>query len=286
MKPQVWTALITPFKEDGSLDLHGLHNNIDYQKEAGIDGILVLGTTGETPTLSDKEKVAIIQAARKHAGPLMVGCGTNCTKSTIETIQKAQNLGADLALIVTPYYNKPTQEGIFRHFEAIAHQTSIPIVIYNIQGRCGVNIETNTLKKIHTLPKIVGVKEASGNLNQIWQVRSELPNTLLYSGDDALTLPSLSIGANGVISVASNVFPSVIKELVERQDVTLHQKLLPLFKALFSQTNPIPVKWAMQLMGLAAGPLRLPLVDLEEVYQHELKKELSLWLNETAALKR
>jgi 4-hydroxy-tetrahydrodipicolinate synthase len=270
------TALITPFINQ-ALDENGLVHNINHQLANGINGILVLGTTGEASTLSPEEKTRIITLAVKHAKgkvPVWVGTGLYCTRQTIEATKRAKDLGADVALIVTPYYNKPTQEGIFRHFEAITQQVDIPIVVYNIQGRCGVNIETQTLKRIAGLPNIIGVKEASGNISQVEDVLrtvvSQYPDFLVYSGDDALTLPMMSLGAIGVISVVSNLVPAQVTELVSsaskgRFDLAkeMHFQLLPLFKSAFIETNPVPIKTAMGLCGMPSGDCRLPLYKME-----------------------
>ncbi len=270
------TALITPFINQ-ALDEEGLAYNINHQIVNGINGILVLGTTGEASTLSPEEKARVITIAVNQAKgkvPVWVGTGLYCTRQTIESTKRAKDLGADVALIVTPYYNKPTQEGIFRHFEAIAEKVDIPIVVYNIPGRCGTNIETSTLKRIAGLPNIIGVKEASGNISQaedvLRTVVSQYPNFLVYSGDDALTLPMMSLGAIGVISVVSNLVPAQVTELVTaaskgRFDLAkeIHYQLLPLFKAAFIESNPVPIKTAMGLCGMPSGGCRLPLYKME-----------------------
>lgn len=269
MTREVWTALVTPFKQDLSLDLEGLESNIRHQIDGGVDGIVVLGTTGEAPTLEKEEKTAIIKCAKKFSIPLMVGCGSYSTQEALKMVQEAEKLGAASALIVTPYYNKPTQEGIFLHFQALSKASPLPLVVYNIPGRCSVNIEPETLGQIAALPSVIGVKEASGNMGQIQKAKLQMKGKLLYSGDDALTLPVLAIGGHGVISVASNLFPGLIKELVMTESLKLHEELLPIFEALFVETNPIPVKWAMNAVGLSAGPLRLPLCSLSKKH-HEL----------------
>lgn len=283
-----YTALVTPFLR-GKLDLDGLSRNIDDQIEQEIDGILVLGTTGETPTLSSEEKNAIIRLAVKKAKgkiPVMVGTGDYSTSHTLIETQKAKDLGADVALIVTPYYNKPTQMGIYQHFEKICTQVDIPVIVYNIPGRTGQNIETTTLKKIATLPNIIGVKEASGNMAQIIEVLhslSENKNFSVLSGDDMLALPLIAMGGHGVISVVSNLIPSSMVSMTQaalKNNFSLasqiHYKLFPLFKAAFIETNPIPIKYAMNLCGLAAGSTRLPLCELSKIH----KKHLSHLLHE------
>ena len=274
----LYTAMITPFEKDGSLDKEGFIKNIHFQIEQGVDGLLILGTTAETPTLSFEEKETLIEIAVKEINgniPLMVGTGSNSTKKTIELTKRAKELGANSALIVTPYYNKPTQQGILKHFEAITQSTKIPIVIYNIPSRTGTNIETKTLKKLSEFDYIIAVKEASGSISQIQNIISEIsfsnPYFSFLSGDDALTLPMIALGGNGVISVISNLIPKQMKELVSaclQQDFEhakkLHYRLLPLFKAAFIETNPIPIKTAMNMCSLPAGPCRLPLCEMSQ----------------------
>lgn len=281
------TALVTPFK-DHQLDEEGLAHNIRHQIANGVDGILVLGTTGEASTLSlDEQERVILIAVQEAKGkvPLWVGTGSYCTRQTIEKTQRAKNLGADGVLIVTPYYNKPTQEGVFRHFEAISKAVEIPILLYNIPGRCGINIETATLLKIAALPNIVGVKDATGNVQQagevIHAVISKYPHFKLFSGDDALTLPMMSLGAVGVISVVSNLIPGHIVALTNAAlqgdfDVArqIHFQLLSLFKVAFIETNPVPIKTAMGLCGMPAGECRLPLYQMASENIHLLCRQL------------
>lgn len=271
----VITALVTPLIGQ-ELDEEGLAWNVDYQIAQGIDGILSLGTTGESATLSLEEQNRVISIAVERAGgkvPVWVGTGSYCTRQTIEKTQRAKDLGADAALIVTPYYNKPTQEGIYRHFEAIATHVEMPIVVYNIPGRCGVNLETTTLLRIAELPHVIGLKEASGNIHQVADVLHTVvkkhPDFLVFSGDDALTLPMMALGAVGVISVVSNLIPAQVIALVNaalegRFDLAkqLHYELLPLYKAAFIETNPIPIKAAMHFCGMPAGECRLPLCGM------------------------
>lgn len=284
----LYTALITPFLEDGSLDQSGLTRLIERQLEAKVNGLVMLGTTGETPALTAKEKEKIIQVACslcKGKIPVIVGTGSNSTQATIDTTNQAEKLGADAALIVTPYYNKPTQEGIKRHFTAVHQETNLPIIVYNIPGRTGVNIETETLCELLKLPKIVSVKEASGDISQMTDVLSQTrkirPEFTVLSGDDALTLPLAALGGDGLVSVASNVIPVEMKQFVDvclKEDFyearQLQEELLFLFRALFLETNPIPVKEIMRMLELPAGPCRLPLppyaehlrLDLEDAY--------------------
>jgi len=271
----VTTAMITPFNPDGSLDLEGLKNNTLFQIEKGVQGLLPLGTTGESPTLTDSEKElvarTVIETVRSQNSivKVMVGVGTNDTQKTIHNAKLAREWGADALLIVTPYYNKPTQEGILAHFQAISESVDLPIIVYNIKSRTGINIETTTLKKLAQLSSIIAVKEASGDIAQVMDVLYQIPEIAVYSGDDNLTFPMMCLGAQGVISVISNLFPSQVVQMVQatldgdletaRQ---MHFKLLPLFKAAFIETNPAPIKYAMNRSGFAAGPVRLPLVEI------------------------
>lgn len=269
------TALITPFVNQ-KLDEEGLVNNIRYQIDHGINGILPLGTTGESSTLAPEEQTRVISIAVREANgkvPVWVGTGSNCTRLTIEKTKHAKDLGADVALIVTPYYNKPTQEGIYRHFESITASVDMPIIIYNIPGRCGTNIETPTLMRIAALPNIVGVKEASGNINQagdvLHTIAKRYPHFSVFSGDDALTLPMMALGAVGVVSVVSNLVPH---QVVAQVNAALqgqfdlarerHHQLLPLYKTAFIESNPVPIKTAMNLCGMPSGECRLPLYQM------------------------
>ncbi len=283
-----YTALITPFKND-EVDYEGLKQNILFQIGQGIEGIVPLGTTAETPTLSEEEQERIIKLSVETAKgkvKIMVGTGSNSTKHTIEKTLRAKELGADAALIVTPYYNKPTQEGIFLHFKAVSEAVHIPIVVYNIQGRSGVNIETATLERIAKLRGIIGVKEASGNLNQMMDVITKIqtasnPHFNVLSGDDGITVPLIAMGGRGVVSVVSNLVPGKIVEMVNaalKGDIQsarkMHYELLPLFQTAFIETNPIPIKEAMNLCKMAAGNCRLPLCEMKAENKEKLKRVL------------
>lgn len=281
------TALITPFKDRG-LDLEGLKKNIDHQLANSIDGILVLGTTGEASTLSFDEQEQVISCAIRQVNgqvPVLVGTGSYCTNQTIEKTKRAKTLGASGALIVTPYYNKPTQEGIYRHFEAISQAVDIPIMLYNIPGRCGTNMEAATILRLAALENIVGLKEASGNLAQAADVLQAIsvkrPEFRVFSGDDALTLPMMALGAVGTISVVSNLIPASVAALVNSALAgdyetarKMHYKLLPIYKAAFIETNPVPIKTAMNLCGMPAGECRLPLYQMSQDNIDLLKQPL------------
>lgn len=282
----LYTVAITPFDPQGNLNLEGLKQNLRFQISQGVKGIVVLGTTGEAPTLSATEKRRIIETARDElAGKasLLVGTGSYSTEQTIANTKEAKQLGADGALIVTPYYNKPTQEGLFRHFAAVCEAVEFPICIYNIQGRTGQNLETATLCRLFQFPSIIGVKESSGNMTQIIGVidaadRSSRPISIL-SGDDALTLPLMALGGTGIFSVASNLIPAPILEMVNAAAAgnffrarTLHFQMLPFFRAAFLETNPIPIKSAMSLCGMPAGICRLPLCEMDPAKEAILKE--------------
>lgn len=281
------TALITPFANN-VVDKKGLADNIDFQMAQGINGILLLGTTGEASTLSREEQTDVISIGvdrGKGRVPIWVGTGSYCTRQTIEKTQIAKDLGADVALVVTPYYNKPSQEGIYRHFEAIATKVDIPLVVYNIPGRSGTNIETTTLLRIAGLPNVIGVKEASGNLSQVGDIfhtiLSQHPEFLVFSGDDVLTLPMMALGAVGVISVVSNLVPDRMVALTCAALAgefalakKIHYELLPLYQAAFIETNPVPIKTAMTLCGIPSGNCRLPLHELAPKNLEHLKNLL------------
>jgi len=284
----VHTALITPFNSNDQLDEEGLRHNIRFQLKAGINGLVLLGTTGETPTLHPQEKERILKIVAEENSlkiPVTVGTGSYSTVQTIENCHWAQNLGADFAMIVTPYYNKPTQEGIYQHFKKISESCSLPIIVYNIMGRTGQNIQTDTLKRLADLPSIIGVKEASGNITQMMDVLASITTHRkdfhVFSGDDVLTLPLIAAGGHGVISVLSNLLPAQVKSLTEAalegdfaRARKMHYELLPLFKGAFIETNPIPIKKAMELCGMPAGQCRLPLCELMPDSELKLKEIL------------
>ena len=279
------TAMVTPFTESGELDVEGMKRNVEFQIANGISGLVPLGTTGESPTVSDEERETVIRTVVEAAAgkvPVIVGTGTNSTEHSIELSQQAEELGADAVLVVSPYYNKPTQEGLYRHFKAIAEAVSIPVVVYNIQGRTGVNIETATLARMAQVPNIIAVKEASGNLAQMMDVLEQLPKTFsVVSGDDNMTMPLMALGGKGVISVVSNLTPRKVSDMCAaglRGDFAtarkLHFEMLPLFKAAFIETNPIPIKTAMNMAGLAAGPVRMPLCEMQSANVEKLRAVL------------
>lgn len=265
------TALVTPFKSDGSLDEAGVSRLAKRQIDAGIHFLVPCGTTGEVPTLTAAEQVRVVELVVKEAKgrvPVLAGAGGYNTHEVTEAGRRMRAAGADGLLSVTPYYNKPTPEGLFQHYSAIAEGVGLPIIVYNVPGRTGVNVDPATLTRLSTVPNIVGVKEASGNVTQMCEICASVrEDFIVLSGDDALTLPLMAVGGRGIVSVASNEIPgemSCLVELAERGDFVgaraLHQRLLPLLLVNFIESNPIPVKSAMASLGLLEEVFRLPMV--------------------------
>ncbi|GHT68313.1 4-hydroxy-tetrahydrodipicolinate synthase [Endomicrobiia bacterium] len=276
--------MVTPFK-NGKVDYESLGKLIEEQFKNGIDGIVPCGTTGESPALSYEEHESIMEFCVKGAKgkmKVLAGTGSNSTSEAINFTQFAKKIGCDGALLVSPYYNKPTQKGLYLHFKKIADIVDIPIVLYNIAGRTSVNIEPSTIAKLfNDCKNIVGVKEASGSLVQMSAIKALVPDIELISGDDALTLPVLSIGGIGVVSVLSNIIPSEVISLAKAfekgnmdEAKKIHYKLLPFAKSMFIETNPIPIKTAAALLGICLPDLRLPMCEMEEANKAVLKKTL------------
>jgi 4-hydroxy-tetrahydrodipicolinate synthase len=279
-----YTAIVTPFRR-GVLDEKALERLIKAQVKGGVDGIVPVGTTGESPTLDYEEHVRVIELAVQFAAgkiKVLAGTGGNSTSEAIYLTKAAEEAGADGSLQVAPYYNKPTQEGLFQHFSAIAAETKLPLVLYSIPGRCGIEIGIETVKRLAAQKNIVGIKEAGGNADRVSQLRAALgPKFEIMSGDDSLTLPFMAVGAQGVISVASNIVPREVSRMVKAfasgklaEAQKLHAKYYPLFKDLFIETNPVPVKAALAMMGLIDEEYRLPLVPLEARNKDVLRKSL------------
>jgi 4-hydroxy-tetrahydrodipicolinate synthase len=287
-----FTALVTPMTDSGEIDYDGFRRLVQFQIAEGIDGIVPLGTTGENPTLDESEEDILIEIAVKEAAgkiPVIVGAGSNNTKCMLRYVERARKMGADAALVVTPYYNKPNNDGLLRHFEA-ASKVGIPIIVYNIASRTGLNIPTLLMEKISRFPNIAGVKESSGDINQVGDVIREIAiprkteggNFAVLSGDDAFTLPLISLGGVGVISVISNLLPGKVKALTKaalegkyEEARVIHYELLPFIKAAFVETNPVPIKQALSWSGLPAGPTRLPLGNLLPASEATLKKVMT-----------
>ncbi len=282
----VVTAMVTPFTGDGQVNYAVAEALATYLVENGSDAILVCGTTGESPTLTWEEEYQLFQVVKKAVtgkGKVIAGTGSNSTKEAIEANKKAAKLGLDGSLQVVPYYNKPPQSGLYKHFEAIAKSSpDLPIMLYNIPGRTGCNLLPETVAKLAEIDNIIAIKEASGNIEQACQIRCLTPDSfVIYSGDDFLTLPLLTVGATGVVSVASHLVGKEIQEMIQafksgnnKLAVTMQIKLFPLFKALFCTTNPVPVKAALKMKGWDMGSLRLPLDELPSDLEGHLKEVL------------
>lgn len=280
------TAMVTPFDDNGEINWKEVDRIVEKLIEDGSDSILVSGTTGESPTLSSEEKLQLFEKVKhiaKGRAKIIAGSTNYCTKESIELTKEAEKIGVDGILATAPYYNRPPQDGLYKHFGTIADSTSLPIVVYNIPSRTAVNILPDTLYKLaKDFKNIVGVKEASGDLNQMSEIRRLLPRPfLLYSGDDSMTLPLLSVGGDGVVSVASHIVGKEIKDMINSyfegkvdRAMEIHLKLFPVFRALFITTNPIPLKEALKLLGYNVGNCRLPLPPIDEKNRQELIKRL------------
>ncbi|HEU0121844.1 MAG TPA: 4-hydroxy-tetrahydrodipicolinate synthase [Bryobacteraceae bacterium] len=275
------TALVTPFNEDSSLDESGLRALVQRQIADGIHFLVPCGTTGESPTLTHKEHLRVVEITLEEAKgkvPVMAGCGGYSTAEVITLAQELEAMGADGLLSVTPYYNKPTQEGLYQHYRAIAGGTRLPIVVYSVQGRTGINVEPLTLKRLAAIDNIVGVKEASGNISQMALVLHHVPEDFaVLSGDDSITIPLISLGGKGIISVASNEIPGPMSQLAQKAldgdyagARAIQRQFLPLMEVNFVESNPGPVKYAMSRMGLLEPVWRLPLVPPSEASQKKI----------------
>lgn len=280
-----YVAIITPFK-DNILDEEGLRKNLKFLMNKGSSGIVACATTGECPSLTDDEFERVIRIAVEETKgniPVIAGAGTNSTKKTIKLVHKATDFGAKGVLVVTPYYNKPTQEGLYQHYCEVSKESSVPIIVYNVPGRTGCNILPQTVARLfHDCENIVGLKAASGDLDQVSEIQRLCGDKFdILSGDDSLTFPMLAIGAKGVISVVANILPDQVAELcisffngdlVKARKI--HLNIFPVVKAMFIETNPIPVKKAMELLGMPSGKPRLPLVEMDKAKVPTLKKVL------------
>lgn len=282
---RVITAIITPFNKDRSVNFNQARKLARYLVQSGSDGLVVAGTTGESPTLTKEEKIELFRVIVDEVGgkaAVIAGTGGNSTGESIKLTLAAQKVGVDGVMLVAPYYNKPSQEGLYQHFKAVAENTGLPIMIYNIPGRTSVNILPQTMARLSQINNIVAIKEASGNMDQVSELRCALPdNFIIYSGDDSLTLPILALGGKGVVSVASHLAGQRIKEMVNAftsGNTTLateiHLELFPLFKSMFITTNPVPVKAALNLLGWQVGVPRLPMVEATASEKESIKKVL------------
>jgi len=284
---RIITAMVTPMKDDGSVDYKKAEELALKLVENGSDGLLLHGTTGESPTLTHEEEYELYKAVKnavKNRASIIAGTGSNSTETAVKSTKQAEKIGVDGVLIVVPYYNKPSQEGQYQHFKKIAGSTSLPIMIYNIPGRTGVNMLPDTIVRLSELKNIIAVKESAGSLDQASEIRMKTPKDfMIYSGDDSLTLPILSVGGCGVVSVVSNIPKAgvMIKDMVDMYfngDVAgaceMHIKLLPLFKVCFITTNPTPIKAALKMVGIDVGKPRLPMIDVTDKERAAIKDVL------------
>ncbi|MEW5898812.1 MAG: 4-hydroxy-tetrahydrodipicolinate synthase [Bacillota bacterium] len=283
---RVLTAVVTPFDKDMAVNYDQARKLARHLAESGSDGLVVAGTTGESPTLSREEKIELFRVIVEEVGgqaTVLAGTGSYDTAGSVALTQAAEKVGVDGVMLVAPYYNKPSQEGLYQHFKTIAKSTNLPVLLYNIPGRTGVNMLPATVARLAEIENIVAIKEAAGSMDQVSELRRLLPDHFaIYSGDDSLTLPMLSLGAKGVVSVASHVVGPRIKEMVNAfmaGNVTLatqiHLQLYPIFKGLFITTNPVPVKAALNMLGFQVGPPRLPLVEATPAEKESIKKVLA-----------
>lgn len=277
-------ALVTPFKEDGAVDYEGITKLLEFQIENKTDAVIICGTSGESATMPDSEHLKVIEHAVKVVNgriPVIAGTGSNDTAHGIELSKKAEELGVDGLLLVTPYYNKASKKGLVLHYSAIANSVKIPVCLYNVPSRTGVNLPIDVLKELAKIDNIVAIKEASGNISYLMQVAAEVPELDIYSGNDDMIVPVLSAGGKGVISVVSNILPEDTHNICEyffngeiEKSRELQLKMLNLINNLFIEVNPIPVKAALKLMGLPSGMLRLPLCDISDANREILKKSM------------
>ncbi|WP_121612337.1 4-hydroxy-tetrahydrodipicolinate synthase [Mesobacillus foraminis] len=284
---QLLTAMVTPFDELGEIDFHATKHLINHLIQTGTEGLVVAGTTGESPTLTSEEKLDLFKFVVEVVDgrvPVIAGTGSNNTRASIALTKAAEATGVDGIMLVAPYYNKPSQEGLYQHFKAIADSTSLPVMLYNIPGRSSVGISAETTIRLSEIKNITSIKEASGNLDAMSEIISRTPDDFtLYSGDDGLTLPVLSIGGTGVISVASHVLGSEMLDMIKlfkagnvQEAAAAHRALLPRMRALFTAPSPSPVKAALNLTGVPVGGVRLPMIPLTDDQTRELQEALQL----------
>jgi len=279
------TAMVTPYDENLQVDYNRAAELAEYLVNNGTEGIVVSGTTGESPVLTDEEKIKLFAAVKgklANSVPVFAGTGSNDTGHTVELSREAEKLGVDGIMLVCPYYNKPSQEGLYRHFRQVAEAVSLPIMLYNIPSRTGINMLPETVVRLAEIDNIVAIKEASGNMDQVSQLISLLPkNKLVYSGDDSLTLPMMAVGAYGVVSIASHIIGNSLNQMIKAfitgdvsQAIELHKQLFPIFKGLFITTNPVPLKEALNQLGQNVGGLRLPLTEASETEKRFIRELL------------
>ena len=280
------TALVTPFA-NGKINLHMLEKLLQRQMDAGIGTIVLCGTTGESPTLSTKEKLTIFRHAKEYCGngcTILAGTGSNATRHAMELSQAAEDCGVDGILVVSPYYNKATEEGLYSHYHSIAASVHIPVILYNVPTRTGVDIPVSVYARLAEIPNIAGVKEASMDITKTVRIMAQCPDSFaVWSGNDEMTVPLIALGGSGVISVTSNVAPEMMQSMTQQAlkghykcAMTIQKELLPLMETMFCEVNPIPVKTAMKLLGYDCGDCRMPLTTLQAHHERRLKELLSL----------
>ncbi|SEA22335.1 4-hydroxy-tetrahydrodipicolinate synthase [Thalassobacillus cyri] len=282
---QVLTAMVTPFDQNGEIDFNATRTLVNYLIANGSDGLVVAGTTGESPTLTDAEKLELFRFVAQVADgrvAVVAGTGSNNTRASVELTRQAEQTGVDAIMLTTPYYNKPSQEGLYQHYKAVAEVTPLPVMLYNIPGRSAAKIAPETVIRLSEIDNIVSVKEASGDLDAMTEIITKTPdNFTLYSGDDGLTLPVLAIGGTGIVSVSAHILGNEMQEMVNsynygdvKRAAAIHQEILPVMKAMFAQPSPSPVKAALNLMGIPVGDVRLPMVPLNSEEINALKQNL------------
>jgi 4-hydroxy-tetrahydrodipicolinate synthase len=291
---QVLTAMVTPFDQSGEIDFDATRLLINYLIANGSDGLVIAGTTGESPTLTHEEKLQLFQFVVAEVNgrvPVIVGTGSNNTIASIELTKEAEAIGVDAAMLVVPYYNKPSQEGMYQHFRAIAESTKLPIMLYNIPGRSAVNMESNTIIRLSQVKNIVSVKDASGDLDHVTEIISKTSDDFsVYSGEDSQTLPTIAIGGSGIISVSAHVIGNEMQEMIRSylkgevgNAAAIHRHIAPLMNALFAQPSPTPVKEALNRIGVQVGSVRLPLIPLSETEKAALHQLLAQYERKEAA---
>jgi len=283
---RVLTAMVTPFNAEGEVDFEQAKALARYLVDNGSDGLVVVGTTGESPTLTIEEKVGMYSAVLEAVGDrtvVIAGTGSNDTAGSIKLTKAAEAVGVHAVMLVTPYYNKPSQEGLFRHFAAVANSTSLPVMLYNVPGRTSSNLLPATVSRLAEIPNIVAIKEASGSTDQVTELKRSLPSEfMVYSGDDSMTLPLLALGCEGIVSVVSHVVGKELQTMVKsfldgdvQGAARVHQQLYPIFKGMFMTSNPVPIKAAVNMLGLRVGTVRLPLVEATESEEKEIRRLLT-----------
>lgn len=283
---RILTAMVTPFNEDGQVDQQRIRQLVDHLLAHGTEGLVITGTTGESPTLTFQEKITVYETVVDHVNgkvPILAGTGTNNTYESIELSKAAEQIGVDGLMLVVPYYNKPSQRGLYEHFKQIAYSIDLPIMLYNIPGRSALRIEKDTIIKLAKIDNIVSLKDATGDLQTMTEIIANTPDSFtVYSGDDQLTLPTLAIGGHGIVSVSSHVIGEQMQRMIDhflagevKEAALIHQRILPIMNALFAQPSPAPVKAVLNMQDIPVGQVRLPLIDLTDGEKDELYATIS-----------